>query len=113
MRRTMGIGAVILTVVAGLAVAGEPAKQVELTGEIACAKCTLKVEGADACQSVLVVQGEADKKPMHYYLVKNTVFEEYGHVCQGTKGALVHGTVEKKDGKLWLTASKMMPPQQG
>jgi hypothetical protein len=56
---------------------------VTVSGKITCAKCTLKKADAKSCQDVLVVAGE--------------------------KGATVTGTVTEKDGKKWLTPSKMEP----
>ena len=48
--------------------------------------------------------------PIYYYLVQNDVSKEYGHVCMGTKAAVVTGNVEEKDGKLWLTPTAMKAP---
>lgn len=91
------------------AVAGE-AKTVTVEGKIACAKCTLET-GAKECQDVLVV--EKDGETMHYYLAENDVAKEYGHSCMGSKPAVVTGTVEEKDGKMWLTATEMVAPDKG
>jgi len=94
----------ILVALAAPAFAGD--KEVSLEGNIACAKCTLKVEGQNECQTVLVVGDQ------YYYIVKNDVAEEFGHVCKGEKAAMVTGTVEEKDGKMWLTATKMTAPDK-
>ena len=80
---------------------------VMLTGDIVCAKCSLKKADAKECQDVLVVGGE---KGGEYYLAKNDVAEKFGHVCQGKKPVTATGTVVEKDGKKWLTATKMMEP---
>jgi hypothetical protein len=99
---------VALAVAVGLAVsaqAGDEAKSVTLTGEVMCAKCVLKKADAKECQDVLVVS-EGDAKG-EYYVVKNDVFEKFGHVCGGKKGAKVTGTVAEKDGKKWITAAAM------
>ncbi len=106
MRRT-GTIAFMVFVVAGLAFlayAGEQEKTVTLAGNVACAHCTLKLAGAKECQDVLVVTG---KDAGDYYLVKNEVLEKFGHTCQGQKAAKVTGSVTKKDGKMWLAATKM------
>lgn len=106
-RVVLALGAALL--VATAAAAGE-AETVTLEGNIACAKCTLRVDDAKECQSVLVVDGKEGGDPTYYYLVDNEVAKEYGHVCMGTKGAVVSGNVEEKDGKLWLTATAMKEP---
>ena len=86
----------------GVAVADE-AKTVTLSGKIACAKCTLKKADAKECQSVLVVTGD---NAGEYYLTKNDVTAK-SHVCTGEKPATVTGTIEDKDGKKWLVATKI------
>ena len=109
MRGIMKIAAVTV-IVAGLALlamAGEEGKPVTLTGKIACAHCTLKKADAKECQDVLVVEAGQTMKAGDYYLVKNDVLSKFGHSCEGYKDAVVTGTVTEKDGKIWLTASKM------
>ena len=90
---------------------GAAGKEVTVTGKILCAKCTLKKADAAGCQDVLVV--EQDGKTTEYYVTKNEVAEKYGHVCKGDKPVVATGTVMEKDGKTWLTASKMEAPKQG
>ncbi len=75
------------------------------TGSIMCAKCTLKKADATKCQDVLVVK-DGDKTT-EYYVEKNAVAEKFGHVCKDEKSAVVTGTVSEKDGKKWITPSKM------
>lgn len=101
-------------VLSSAALAGDAPEAVTLTGSIACAKCTLHVADAKECQSVLVVdKGGEGAEPTYYYLVSNQVAKDFGHVCMGKKAAVVTGTVEEKEGKLWLTASKMEAPKEG
>jgi hypothetical protein len=88
-------------------VASPIAAETTLSGSVMCAKCTLKKADATECQDVLVVKGDNDKT-IEYYIVKNEVSEKFGHVCTGEKPATVTGTVEEKDGKLWVTATKMV-----
>jgi hypothetical protein len=107
-RTTLALGCLLVLTVAGAA-AGDD-ETVTLEGKIMCAKCGLGT--ADDCQNVLVVEVEQDADPIHYYIVDNEVIEEFGHPCAGAKGVVATGTVEKRDGKLWLTASKMVPPKE-
>jgi len=97
--------AVALVAALGLASAAF-ATDVTLSGKIACAKCTLKKADAKACQDVLIAAGEKGATT-EYYIVKNAVFEKFGHTCSGEKAATVTGSVSEKDGKKWLTPSKM------
>ena len=102
-----------LAVVLGLsavALAGG-AKDVTLTGKIACAKCVLKVEGVASCQDVLVVAGKGGAAPTYYYFAKTEAIEEFGHACDGEKAATVTGVVAEKDGKQWIAASKIEEPK--
>jgi len=110
MRRLVMFAAIAAVLLAGVpAFAGEG--EITVEGKIVCAKCTLKKADAKECQNVLVV----DKKDAQteYYLVKNEALEAYGHVCQGQKPAIVTGTVMEKDGKTWLTATKIDAPGEG
>jgi hypothetical protein len=74
-----------------------------------CAKCTLHAEGAKDCQNVIVAT--TDGKETQYYLAKNKVSEEFGHVCKGEKAVMATGKVKEKDGKTWLEPTKMEQPQ--
>lgn len=86
-------------------VAGAAAEEKTYTGKVMCAKCALKKADATKCQDVLVVK-DGDKVA-EYYVEKNAVAEKFGHVCGGEKGAVVTGAVAEKDGKKWITPSKM------
>ena len=93
----------VLQMVATAAVAGE----VTLTGNIVCAKCTLKVQGLKDCQNVLMVK-EA-QQDVQYWLVNNDVTKAFGEVCTAVKPVTVTGTVETKDGKNWISPTKIEP----
>lgn len=105
----VGLAVALVLAVVSLGVASEE-KEITVAGKIQCAKCTLKKDGAKECQGVLVVEGE---QAGEYYLTKNAVTEEFGHVCAGSKDAIVTGTLSEKDGKHWLAATKMEAPKEG
>lgn len=71
-------------------------KEVKLTGEGQCAKCSLGI--ADKCQNVLVVEKEGKKT--NYFLVGDKSKAFHKNLCQGVKKTKVEGTCEEKDGKL-------------
>jgi hypothetical protein len=93
-----------LVLVAGLVAVATAADETTLTGNVMCAKCALKKTDATKCQDVLVVEGA---KNTEYYIEKNPVAEKFGHVCKNVKAAVVTGTVTEKDGKKWISATKM------
>jgi hypothetical protein len=105
MRTKMSLLAVVAALAVGLAATVGAADEVTLKGSVLCAKCTLKRADAKECQDVLVVQDQKVKK--EYYLTKNDVLEKFGHTCTGEKKAEVTGQVSEKDGKTWMTATKI------
>ncbi len=90
--------------------AAKPA-EVTLTGDVQCAMCILKKADAKGCQDVLVVTDKAVKT--EYYLVKNAVADKFGMSCEAPRKAVATGTVSEKDGKKWLTASKLEAVKKG
>ena len=97
----VGAAALVLGLVAPAVAADET-----LSGSVMCAKCTLKKADAKECQDVLVVK-DAKGQAKEYYLAKNDVLEKFGHTCTGEKPATVTGSVAEKDGKTWITATKI------
>jgi len=91
-------------------VATSSAGEETVSGKIMCAKCTLKKADADKCQDVLVTK-DASGQVAEYYIEKNDVAKAYGHTCQGEKATVVTGTVSEKDGKMWISATKMEAPK--
>jgi hypothetical protein len=101
----ISIALLLCVALAGSVLGGD--KPVTLEGKIACAKCTLRVEDQKECQNVLVVEKKGKEKL--YYLAKNEVNDKFGGVCMATPGARVTGTIEKKDGVRWITATEITP----
>jgi hypothetical protein len=75
-------------------------------GEMVCAKCYLNKPDAKECQDVLLVK-DAKGASIEYYITKNKVAQESGEACTQKIPAVVVGTVSEKDGRKWLTASKI------
>ncbi len=76
-------------------------------GEMVCAKCFLKRPDAKECQDVLMV-GDAKKPTAEYYVTKNDVSKETGEACMEPMKVTITGTVSEKDGRKWITASKIV-----
>jgi hypothetical protein len=107
MNRSYAIGiGVAIVVILGVVlflnrnrVFGDEAKQVTISGDLVCAHCRL--HASPTC-GVALKASEGN-----YFLVKN---EESDKVFdKRDKGLKVNvtGTVEEKDGKKWITASKI------
>jgi hypothetical protein len=103
-----------LTVAAGLLLAVSTSrllavdvssKEVTITGNMVCGKCTL--HETKSCQNV--VQIEKDGKTVNYYLKENDVSKAaHGPVCGGSSEKVtVTGTVTEKDGKEIMTPTKI------
>ena len=75
-------------------------------GTLVCAKCYLKKPDAKECQDVLLVPGDNGAKTA-YYIQKNDVAKKAGEACTTEVKARVTGTLSQKDGKTWLTPSKI------
>ncbi|MEE8218314.1 MAG: DUF6370 family protein [Vicinamibacteria bacterium] len=95
-----------VALVLGLAASIPAGDETTMTGKVMCAKCSLKKADASKCQDVLVTKGD-DGKVTHYYIAKTEASKAFGHVCQSEKAAVVTGTIEEKDGKKWISPSKM------
>ena len=103
--KTMIRVAVAVVVLAFLSAPAIAADEV-LTGSLLCAKCSLKKADAHECQDVLVVTDPKGAKT-EYYVTKNEVAEKAGEACMQEVKATVTGSVSQKDGKTWLTPSKI------
>ena len=104
--KTLSLLGLTCALVVGLVAGATAIEEKTLSGSVMCAKCTLKKADATECQDVLVVK-EGDQTT-EYYITKNAVAEQFGHVCTGEKPAVVTGTVTEKDGKKWVTATKIV-----
>jgi hypothetical protein len=103
--KTLSLLGLALALVVGLVATLPAAADTTLSGNVVCAKCTLKKADAKQCQDVLVVK-DGDKTA-EYYITKNEVSQKFGHTCKGEKAAMVTGTVATKDGKTWITPTKI------
>jgi len=100
----IALAVALLVVAASVARAAET--ETTLSGTLMCAKCTLKKADATKCQDVLVVKDDKGATT-EYYIVKNDAAEKAGHQCSKEAAATATGVVSEKDGKKWLTASKI------
>ena len=78
-----------------------------LKGDMVCAKCFLKKPDAKECQDVLLVKNDTGE-PTEYYVTKNDVSKESGEACTNKVPATITGTVSEKDGRKWITATKIV-----
>src|SRR5262249_40520971 len=80
-------------------------KEVTLKGVIMCAKCELKE--AKKCQTVIQVK-EDGKDATYYFDDKGNQEDYHEGVCGGgRKEGTVQGTVFEKEGKKWITPTKV------
>jgi hypothetical protein len=78
-----------------------------LEGTLVCAKCFLNKPDAKECQDVLLVP-DADGRKSEYYVTKNDVAKASGEACTTEVKATVTGEIAEKDGRLWITPSKIV-----
>lgn len=102
----------LMVSVAGLALlalatpsfAADEGKEVTITGEGKCAKCSLKE--ADKCQNV--IEAKEHGKTVKYYVTKNETSNDFhDNICKGPKKVTATGTVKEVDGKKELTVSSI------
>ena len=94
-----------IALVGSMTLGGETGRTVTLKGTIACAKCSLHVDGQAECHNVLIVGKEG--KQEQFYMTKNEVYEEFGSVCKTTPAVRVTGKLVAKDGQTWITPSEI------
>lgn len=105
MTRRQLLHAVVAFTLATL-VAPAVAAEVTHSGVLVCAKCMLKKADAHECQDVLIVTA-ANGDKTEYYVTKNEVAEKAGEACTLEVKARVTGEISEKDGKKWITPSKI------
>jgi hypothetical protein len=103
-RRTFVLAAAIAALSFAAAPFAAPADEA-LNGTLVCAKCALKKADAHECQDVLIVDAKGVKT--EYYVTKNEVAEKSGEACTLEIKATVTGTISEKDGRKWITPSKI------
>jgi len=106
MKKTVALLVLALGLALGPSAVATAGDEITVSGKVACAHCTLKKADAKSCQDVLVSK-DAQGTTTEYYITKNDVSEKFGHACSGEKPATVTGAVTEKDGKKWITPSKM------
>jgi hypothetical protein len=96
--------AALTLAIAGPAIAA--ALDEKLSGTLVCAQCFLKKPDAHECQDVLLVS-DAQGGTVEYYVTKNEVAQKAGEACTNEIKATVTGAVSEKDGRKWITPSKI------
>ena len=82
----------------------EKGKEVTITGEGKCGKCSLKE--TEKCQNV--IEAKENGKTVKYYLADNKVSKDFHkNLCKETAKVKATGTVKEVDGKKELTAKKI------
>ena len=86
-------------------VVGVSADEKEMTfeGKVTCAKCELKKE--NKCATVLVVKD--GYKDVIYWFDKDSNKKYHGEICSEGKEAKVTFKVVEKEGKKWISVSKL------
>jgi hypothetical protein len=98
--------AVMVVLAVTLSLRAEEKKDVTVKGTVMCAKCELK-EGSK-CQTVVRVK-EGGKEVTYYFQDRGAKESYHEEVCGGGRQeATVTGVVSEKDGKKWLTPSKVV-----
>jgi hypothetical protein len=102
---TLAAGLLLAAFTSRLLAADAAGKEVAITGSMVCGKC--KLHDTKSCQNV--IQVEKDGKTVNYYLAQNDTAKAcHKDICGGeAEKVTATGTVEEKDGKMLLTASRI------
>jgi hypothetical protein len=83
--------------------ADDEKKEVTLKGEVTCGKCDLKK--TEKCNAVLIVK-DGDSEEIYYFDADSQ--KKHGDdCCKEKKKATITGTVKEKDGKKWVSVTKI------
>ena len=104
---TVAAGLLLAVSTSRLLAADAASKEVTITGNAVCAKCTL--HESDKCQTV--IQAQIAGKAVNYYVTQNDVSKAFHkNICSGPgEKVTATGTITEKDGKEMLTLSKIEP----
>jgi hypothetical protein len=93
--------ALITTIVAALAL---PALAETVEGEATCAKCQLKQ--AEKCQFAMTVEKDGKKETI--FAEQNDVAKKFhDNICKDTVKVKAEGKIAEKDGKKYITLTKV------
>lgn len=95
------MAAVVAVALVNVSVAADTKKEVTLEGTIACAKCTFKVDGVKTCNIAIKVKDEV------ILFDKDSSKKFHDDYCTASKEGKVTGTIVEKDGKKFLTVTKL------
>ena len=105
MRRNFSLGLAIVAMLTLLNVVRADDASTTLKGTMTCAKCGLKQ--ADKCQSVLQVK-DGDTTRLYYIADSDASKGTHEKVCTAAvDNVTITGTVAEKDGKKWITPTKI------
>jgi hypothetical protein len=102
------VAALLLLALATPALAADKAekgKQVTITGEAKCAKCTLKQ--SEKCQTVIQAEGKKGKMVTYYLTDTDAAKSFHENVCHEAKKVTASGIAKKVDGKHELAATEI------
>lgn len=97
------VAAALFCLTAGTFAQEKKEKEVTLKGDVCCAKCELKE--SKKCHTAVRVK--EDGKNVVYYFDEKSSKKYHEDICTAVKEATIVGTVSEKDGKKWVTITKL------
>lgn len=104
MKKLIAVGFAFVLVLSTFSALADKSEKVELEGTLLCAKCSLGQDFKQCTSALVVKKGEEETI---YYIVDNDVLDAAGKPCMDQSEAKVSGTAVEKDGKIWVTATKI------